>query len=47
MNKLYEVPTISHIRMQEYNVQAVIQAHTAKTHPNVNQPTYQKVCIYD
>ena len=37
MNKLCEVPTISHIRMQVYNVQAVIQAHTAKTHPNVNQ----------
>ena len=41
MNKLCEVRTISHIRMQVYNVQAVIHAHTAKTHPNVNQ-----VCFF-
>ena len=41
MNKLCEVRTISHIRMQVYNVQAVIHAHTAKTHPNMNQ-----VCFF-
>ena len=46
MNKLCEVRTISQIRMQVYNVQAVIHAHTAKTHPNVNQVCVLFLFIY-